>query len=193
VDWVLYRLALARFRHDRWTSLSAGYKMRFELARALVRDPALLLLDEPLGPLDIVARYNFVRDLRQLASLRPTRMAIILTSQELYTVEAIADIMLVMEDGIPLFYGPPTMLGADRDKNVFEIEGPTSPKDLSAALSAVDGTVQRSGMGFLVTVSRSVSADTVLAALTSSQVLIRYFRDVSESSRVLFERRKGHQ
>ena len=53
---MIARLGLWNYKHLKWSELSSGYKMRFELARTLLRKPELLLLDEPLANLDVLAQ-----------------------------------------------------------------------------------------------------------------------------------------
>lgn len=54
----------------RGTRLSAGQKQRVAIARALLCDPDVLILDEPMGPLDPASERSLLRVLRQLASTR---------------------------------------------------------------------------------------------------------------------------
>src|SRR5262249_22653411 len=86
-----------------WDEISGGYKTRFEIVRALLSKPDLLILDEPLAYLDILNQQVVLRQLRQLASNRARPIGIIITSQQLYEIEAIADRLLVLEGGNILF------------------------------------------------------------------------------------------
>lgn len=58
---MIARLGLWNYKHLKWSELSSGYKMRFELARTLLRKPELLLLDEPLANLDVLAPASYFR------------------------------------------------------------------------------------------------------------------------------------
>ena len=66
VQLVIARMGLRGYRNLNWNSLSSGYKMRFELARMLLRKPKLLLIDEPLANLDILAQQVVLDDLEIL-------------------------------------------------------------------------------------------------------------------------------
>jgi ABC-type multidrug transport system fused ATPase/permease subunit len=75
-------------------SLSAGQKQRIGIARAILRDPRLLILDEPTSALDSKTEEHVVETLREVAKGRTT----LLVSHRLHTVID-ADEILVMEHG----------------------------------------------------------------------------------------------
>ena len=83
---------------DSWpTSLSGGQAQRASLARALVRDPELLLLDEPFGALDALTRLD-MQDL--LARLRSSHgWSVLMVTHDVAEAVRLADRALVLADG----------------------------------------------------------------------------------------------
>ena len=66
VGAMLERVSLAGAEHKRIDQLSGGQKQRVAIARSLVLEPTLLLLDEPLGALDLKLREHMKIELKQL-------------------------------------------------------------------------------------------------------------------------------
>jgi osmoprotectant transport system ATP-binding protein len=84
---------LAKFPH----ALSGGQRQRVALMRALMLDPPLLLLDEPLGALDPVTRYELQADLKHIfARLKKT---VVLVTHDMNEAAHFADEIFMMREG----------------------------------------------------------------------------------------------
>ncbi|GAA2775556.1 ABC transporter ATP-binding protein [Saccharopolyspora taberi] len=85
-------------REDAWPlTLSGGEAQRVSLARALVREPALLLLDEPFGALDALTRVSMHGLVGRL--WRQHRPTVLLVTHDIDEALALADRVLVLSDG----------------------------------------------------------------------------------------------
>lgn len=105
-------------------SLSRGMKQRLSLARALVHDPALLVLDEPASGLDPRARIELRELLRSLNEMGKT---IVISSHILAELEEVCTDVAIMEAGKLLAAGPPrqilSQLGGARSVRVRFTDG----------------------------------------------------------------------
>jgi ABC-2 type transport system ATP-binding protein len=91
------------------SKLSIGEKRKLSLARALIHDPPVLLLDEPTSNLDPA----IASEVRQTLESMKESKSIIFCSHNLYEVKDIASKMAVMEEGSFIFMGDP--------KNIEEV------------------------------------------------------------------------
>ena len=86
------------------TQLSGGQQQRVALARALVNQPKVLLLDEPLGALDLKLRKRMQMELKQLQ--REIGISFIYVTHDQDEALALSDRIAVMDHGLVLQYGP---------------------------------------------------------------------------------------
>lgn len=100
--------ALGEFLHQRTAGLSTGQLQRLNLARTLLPDPDLLVLDEPTTGLDIVAANQVVEAVR--GARRPGRLILIAT-HIMREVELACDRLIVLRRGKLVHDGVPTALG----------------------------------------------------------------------------------
>ncbi|WP_246650275.1 ABC transporter ATP-binding protein [Rhizobium laguerreae] len=85
-------------------ALSGGQQQRVAVARALARDPAVLLLDEPFSAVDRRTRRKLHRDLRELRAA--VSMPIVLVTHDLDEAADLADALCVLDGGETLQTGP---------------------------------------------------------------------------------------
>jgi len=79
------------------TQLSGGQRQRVALMRALMLDPELLLLDEPLGALDPIIRYDLQTDLRTL--FRELGKTVVIVSHDLAEAGWFGDTVILLDQG----------------------------------------------------------------------------------------------
>ncbi len=102
--------------------MSGGQQQRVAMARALVTDPRLLLLDEPLAALDVSVKTNVRRLLRDV--LRTSNAANVLVTHDLLDAVALGDRMIVIEDGAVVQTGTPAEVTArPRSSYVADLTG----------------------------------------------------------------------
>jgi len=101
-------LALTEFPADgleRYpVQLSGGQRQRVSLMRALMLDPDVLLLDEPLGALDPMIRYDLQAELRQI--FRGLGKTVVLVTHDIGEAGYFGDAIVLLRDGMIVQQGP---------------------------------------------------------------------------------------
>ncbi|MBW4614569.1 MAG: ABC transporter ATP-binding protein [Desmonostoc vinosum HA7617-LM4] len=188
VEFIIKRLELERYREAKWSEISGGYKMRFALARALIGNPKLMILDEPLANLDINTQLLFLQDLRYLANSVGKPKSIIISSQSLYEIENIADNIIFIKNGQAVYNGSVKNFGEDRKENSYEIDCNLLIEQVKDLLQKVRYIkIEKSGSGFIVHTHKEVTANDLLKVFLEQDISLKYFRDISKSTRKLFE------
>jgi molybdate transport system ATP-binding protein len=103
-DKVIELLGLARLLERRPHDLSGGEKQRVAIGRALLADPRLLLMDEPLAALDAPRKSEILYYVERLRD--ELRVPIVYVSHSLDEVVRLADTIVVMSEGRALYAGP---------------------------------------------------------------------------------------
>ncbi|HLX32298.1 MAG TPA: ABC transporter ATP-binding protein [Gaiellaceae bacterium] len=150
VDELLERFRIAHLAGAHPRELSGGERQRVALARALARDPAVLLLDEPLAALDAHTKAEVRHELAEL--LRDLGLPTLLVTHDYEDAAALADEVGVLVDGKLRQLGPPAELVArPRDAFVASFTG----------ANLLRGRVQRTDNG--LTAVRLGSGDEVFS------------------------------
>jgi ABC-2 type transport system ATP-binding protein len=192
VELIIARLGLRKFRNHSWKSLSSGYKMRFELARMLLRKPKILLIDEPLANLDILAQQTILEDFKAIAKSPFRPIGIVLSSQQLYEVEKTSDQVIFLKNGVQKNLHE-TKLNEKNEiittKNhlVIEFESDWSQKQLGEIFAKQSMiSLQFNGGTFIVTFPENVSVSQFMQIAIDNKITLLYFRNISNSTRRFF-------
>lgn len=97
VNKMLDMVMLSGFAHRRVTSLSGGQQQRVAIARALVNEPKVLLLDEPLGALDLKLRKDMQQELKKIQ--KSTGITFIFVTHDQEEALSMSDTIVVMSEG----------------------------------------------------------------------------------------------
>lgn len=139
-DELLEFVALAGRRGDRVDELSGGMRRRLTVARGLVNDPELLLLDEPTTGLDPQARQLLWDRLREL---RGRGVTMILTTHYMEEAEQLCDRIVVVDGGRVVAEGsPPELIAAHTSPEVVELRYAHDVRPTPAALGGLPGRTE---------------------------------------------------
>lgn len=130
IDEVLDLVDLTNRRRDKVGGYSFGMRQRLGVAAALIRDPKLLVLDEPANGLDPAG----IRDMRALVKrLAASGLTVLLSSHDMDEVEHICDDVTIMRTGSVVYHGSIATLREQAPAQAHQIK--TSDDAAAAALA----------------------------------------------------------
>ena len=143
-------------------TLSGGMKRRLTLARALVNDPDLLVLDEPTTGLDPQARHLIWERLKRLLSQGKT---ILLTTHFMDEAERLCQRLAIMDAGRMMTIGPPRELIREHiEAQVVEVYGEDAPTWAASEAPVLAQRVE-------------VSGETAFCYVSDATVLLQHWAD----------------
>jgi osmoprotectant transport system ATP-binding protein len=127
VDELAAMTGIDRDMLSRWpVELSGGQRQRVGIMRALMLDPDVLLLDEPLGALDAITRARLQGELARL--FHALRKTVVLVTHDIAEAGRLAEETVVMHDGVLVQRGPiDEMRGAPANAFVAELLSQSAP------------------------------------------------------------------
>ena len=116
VESLLDRLGLKDKRNARIRELSGGMKRRFEIAKALVHDPQILILDEPTAGVDVELRHELWK---YFGDLHNEGKTILLTTHYIEEAELLCDKVAIIDSGKVITEGSPKeLIGKDSNSGI---------------------------------------------------------------------------
>src|SRR5262249_52377992 len=138
-EGVLAWVGMADRAERRLRGYSKGMRQRIKLAQALIHDPELLVLDEPMSGIDPIGRQEFIALFRELAA---RGKGLLISSHELEELEKLTDRVAVMARGRIAAVGTLAQIRDLLDAHPLSIlVSAHRPPDLAGALVARDDVV----------------------------------------------------
>ncbi len=140
IDDLLERVSLGALAHRKPATLSGGQQQRIALIRALVRRPAILLLDEPLSALDPEMRHQLQTEIFQLHKAFQTTT--LLVSHQLTEIYRLSDQVIHIERGSIIQSGTPSAVFGQKFSSKIQLPGEIlniQPSDMVYILEILTG------------------------------------------------------
>ncbi|MFN7551027.1 MAG: ABC transporter ATP-binding protein [Pseudomonadota bacterium] len=165
-------------------TLSGGMKRRLMIARAMVHEPRLLILDEPTAGVDIEIRRSMWKF---VSSINAAGTTVILTTHYLEEAEQLCRNVAIIDRGRIVEHTTVKSLIAKLDVETFVFD---AAAELPAALPAVPGVelVRVDANTFEATMSRAHDLNSVFAALSAAGITIHSMRNKANRLEELFVR-----
>jgi ABC-2 type transport system ATP-binding protein len=158
VEELLDRLGLQEKRSSRLRQLSGGMKRRYQLAKALVHDPKIIILDEPTAGVDVELRHELWDYLRELHQNGKT---ILLTTHYIEEAELLCEKVGIIDKGKIIKEGSPADLTRELGKAGINVHITGWNDELNKALSDYSFMLEDNRLHFTVRNPEEVMASII--------------------------------
>src|SRR4051812_10183240 len=163
----LERVGLSQRADDRVKTYSLGMRQRLGIARCLIADPVLLILDEPMNGLDPAGILEMRRLIRAFVDEGRT---VFLSSHLLDEVEKTCDQVAIVDRGRVVVQGAVEEIAAGGSPTVLvEVDDPAAARRIAESLHA---SVDEEGRGLRLTLPEGVTTAAVNAALVGAGLAV---------------------
>jgi ABC-2 type transport system ATP-binding protein len=166
IDEALETVGLGHVPDRAGHALSSGMRARLQLARALLHEPDILVLDEPTGTIDPIGAHDLLQLIQRLADER--QLAVLLSSHRLEEIDALEDNVLFINKGEVVHTGSMDSLRDVMEQPILRLrfDSPASARQACDSL-AVERDLQVSVDGDEVHVAGNPTPGVVLSRLGS--------------------------
>ena len=182
VNSLLERLGLDKKRSSRLRQLSGGMKRRFQLAKALVHDPDIIILDEPTAGVDVELRRSLWKYLNELHSEGKT---ILLTTHYIEEAEQLCENIAIIDEGKILKRGSPKELTQELGSSGITIKIGDAKNKFNSFLSDYSYTFSDNRLHFSVK-NPDVAMPDIIQRLSKDNIKIQSVESNSSSLEDVF-------
>ena len=182
VNSLLERLGLDKKRSSRLRQLSGGMKRRFQLAKALVHDPDIIILDEPTAGVDVELRRSLWKYLNELHSEGKT---ILLTTHYIEEAEQLCENIAIIDEGKILKRGSPKELTQELGSSGITIKIGDTINKFDSFLSDYSYTFSDNRLHFSVK-NPDVAMPDIIQKLSENNIKIQSVESNSSSLEEVF-------
>ena len=182
IDSLLKRLGLDKKKNSKLRQLSGGMKRRFQIAKALVHDPDILILDEPTAGVDVELRHELWDYLRELHNNGKT---ILLTTHYIEEAELLCDNVSIIDQGKILKQGSPKSLTEDLGQSGITVQLTQESIDKKLPMLDLDFSIEDSRIHFSVK-NPELVIPKIIQELTSKNIAIHSIKTETSSLEDVF-------
>ena len=182
IDSLLKRLGLDKKKNSKLRQLSGGMKRRFQIAKALVHDPDILILDEPTAGVDVELRHELWNYLRELHNKGKT---ILLTTHYIEEAELLCDNVSIIDEGKILKQGSPKSLTEDLGQSGITVQLTQESIDKKLPALDLEYSIEDSRIHFSVK-NPELIIPKIIQELTSKNIAIHSIKTETSSLEDVF-------
>ncbi len=182
IEDLLIRLDLQKKKDSRLRQLSGGMKRRFQLAKALVHDPDIIILDEPTAGVDVELRRSLWKYLKDLHA---TGKTILLTTHYIEEAEKLCENVAIIDEGKILKEGSPKELTQELGSSGITIHLNENKQNLNTVLADYSFTLDQNRLHFSVKDS-DLAMPKIIQTLSNNNITIQSVEATSSSLEDVF-------
>ena len=182
IDSLLKRLGLDKKKNSKLRQLSGGMKRRFQIAKALVHDPDILILDEPTAGVDVELRHELWNYLKELHNNGKT---ILLTTHYIEEAELLCDNVSIIDEGKILKQGSPKSLKEDLGQSGITVQLTQESIDKKLPMLDLDYSIEDSQIHFSVK-NPELVIPKIIQELTTKNIAIHSIKTKTSSLEDVF-------